>query len=240
MKEVEKLSGQDLRVLQSEVAAINGELEQLKEEWEEYKKPIKEEIFEAKQQISDKRVEYQYKGEKIKELKRDLKQAVTDIEHKKKVFQFMQQEWNAMPKDVNRNQYTKRITEIIGGLKHQNGEIKSIIGEISEIQASTSKIMQGIKVVDSELEDIVFKDAQKDTVAKGIYKEIISLKTDFDTLISGVQDKNKLKSQMTDIQQKMEDFRIKYKNMTEINKLKAELQGVLNENAGLQQKLGYK
>jgi hypothetical protein len=28
--------------------------------------------------------------------------------------------------------------------------------------------------------------------------------------------------------------------MTEINKLKAELQGVLNENAGLQQKLGYK
>ncbi len=58
MKEVEKLSGQDLRVLQSEVAAINGELEQLKEEWEEYKKPIKEEIFEAKQQISDKRVEY--------------------------------------------------------------------------------------------------------------------------------------------------------------------------------------
>jgi len=38
----------------------------------------------------------------------------------------------------------------------------------------------------------------------------------------------------------MEDFRIKYKNMTEINKLKAELQGVLNENAGLQQKLGYK
>lgn len=86
MKEVEKLSGQDLRVLQSEVAAINGELEQLKEEWEEYKKPIKEEIFEAKQQISDKRVEYQYKGEKIKELKRDLKQAVADIEHKKKVF----------------------------------------------------------------------------------------------------------------------------------------------------------
>jgi hypothetical protein len=33
---------------------------------------------------------------------------------------------------------------------------------------------------------------------------------------------------------KMDDFRIKYKNMAEINKLKAELQGVLNENAKLQ------
>lgn len=61
----------------------------------------------------------------------------------------------------------------------------------------------------------------------------MNLKRDFDTLISSVQDKNKLKTQMNDIQLKMEDFRIKYKNMTEINKLKAELQGVLNENAML-------
>jgi len=103
LKEVEKLAGQDLRVLQQEVGAINAELETLKEEWEEYKKPIKEEIFETKQQISDKRVEYQYKADKIKELKKELKQAVTDIEHKKKVFQFMEAEWQAMPKDVNRN-----------------------------------------------------------------------------------------------------------------------------------------
>jgi peptidoglycan hydrolase CwlO-like protein len=48
LKEVEKLAGQDLRVLQQEVGAINAELETLKEEWDEYKKPIKEEIFETK------------------------------------------------------------------------------------------------------------------------------------------------------------------------------------------------
>ena len=35
----------------------------------------------------------------------------------------------------------------------------------------------------------------------------------------------------------MDDFRIKYKNMAEINKLKGELQGVQSENALLQQKL---
>jgi hypothetical protein len=46
-----------------------------------------------------------------------LKQAVTDIEHKKKVYAYMEQEWKQMPKDVNRNQYTKRIAEIIHNLK---------------------------------------------------------------------------------------------------------------------------
>ena len=32
----------------------------------------------------------------------------------------------------------------------------------------------------------------------------------------------------------MDDFRIKYKNMAEIEKLKADLQGVLQENAALE------
>ena len=54
--------------------------------------------------------------------------------------------------------------------------------------------MHSIKTIDSELEEIVFKDAQKDKVAKDIYKEIMSLKGDFDVLISSVQEKNKLKT----------------------------------------------
>lgn len=48
MQELEKLSGQDMRVLQGEVQEINTELEELKEQWEEYKKPINEEIVMAK------------------------------------------------------------------------------------------------------------------------------------------------------------------------------------------------
>lgn len=139
-----------------------------------------------------------------------------------------------MPKDVNRNHYTKRIGEIIFSLKSQNVEIKSILTEIADIQEETTKVMKGIKTIDAELEDVVFKDAQKDKVAKDIYKEIMSLKSDFDTLISSVQEKNKLKTQMNDVNLKMEDFRIKYKNMSEINKLKVELQGVLDANAKLQ------
>jgi type III secretory pathway component EscV len=99
-------------------------LEKLKEEWEEYKKPITEEISDSKQAISDKRVEYTYKQEKIKELKREFKQALIDLEHKKQVLMYMQIEYASLPKDVNRTTYLKRINEIVGGLKSQNGEIK--------------------------------------------------------------------------------------------------------------------
>ena len=78
IKELDKLKGQDLRVLQAEVGELNQELETLKEEWEEYKKPISDEIFENKQHLADRRVEYQYKNDKIKELKKDYKQAIAD------------------------------------------------------------------------------------------------------------------------------------------------------------------
>lgn len=77
-----------------------------------------------------------------------------------------------MPKDVNRNQFIKRINEIISSLKMQNGEIKQIIGEVNEIQTATQSTMKQIKVVDSEVEDLVFKDAQKEKVSKDIYAEI--------------------------------------------------------------------
>ena len=90
INELDKLKGQDLRVLQTEVGDLNQELEALKEQWEEYKKPIDDEIFEKKQQMADRRVEYQYKNEKIKELKKDFKQAIADTEHKKKVLTYMQ------------------------------------------------------------------------------------------------------------------------------------------------------
>lgn len=115
--ELEKLKGQDLRVLQGETAALNEELEKLKSEWDEYKKPINEEIFANKQMLNDRKVEYQYKNEKIKDLKKDFKKAIEDLEHKKKVHEYMKVEVEKMPKDVNRNQYLKRINEIIKTLK---------------------------------------------------------------------------------------------------------------------------
>jgi hypothetical protein len=59
-----------------EVGQINEELEALKAEWDEYKRPINEEIFEKKQEIADKRVEYKYKQDKIKGLKTEFKQTL--------------------------------------------------------------------------------------------------------------------------------------------------------------------
>lgn len=43
---------------------------------------------------------------------------------------YLTNQWDKMPKDINRNQYLKRINEIITNLKQQKVEIKNILGEI--------------------------------------------------------------------------------------------------------------
>lgn len=168
------------------MAEINKELELLKEEWESYKRGATDEILEVKQDIQDKRVEYNYKNEKIKELKKEFKATVGEIEHKKQVMTFMQQELDALPKDVNRNQYLKRINEIIKKVKSQNSSIKEIIDEVKGLQAATISVTGEIKQIDVEVEERVFKDTAKDKVAKEIYMEIQALKSNFDKLITGV------------------------------------------------------
>ena len=64
------------------------------------------------------------------------------------------------------------------------------------------------------------------------------LKEDFDRLITNIQEQNKLKNSVREVETKLEDFRIKYKNMEEINRLENDLNGIKQENMTLKRQLG--
>lgn len=138
--------------------------------------------------MADRRVEYQYKNDKIKDLKKDYKQAIADTEHKKKVLTYMQQEHENLPKDINRNQFLKRINEVIKTLKGQKVDIKSVLNDVKEIQNDTQEVARSTAQIDHSVEEVIFKDAneKKDKLAKDIYEEVQNLKTNFDKVITCV------------------------------------------------------
>lgn len=142
----------------------------------------------------------------------------------------MEQEYVKIPKDMNRNQYLKRIHEIIGNLKSQKQEIKQILTEVKDVQKETEEVLTGIKKIDVEVEDYIFQEAKKDKAAAAIYKEVMRLKENFDKLITNIQESNKLKNSIREIETKVEDFRIKYKNMEEIKRLESDLNAIKLEN----------
>lgn len=160
---------------------------------------------------------------------------MADAEHKKAVITYLEQQWEQTPKDQNRAQFLTQTNDMIARLKGQNAEIKTNLDEIKTIHVQTATEVQRIRKVDADLEEIVFKDAQKDKIAKDIYKEIQQLKGDYDKLITSVQEKTTVQTTIREVRNKIDDFRIKYKNLSEINKLKDELSAVQLENSSYQQ-----
>ena len=86
----------------------------------------------------------------------------------------------------------------------------------------------------------MFNEAKKDKVAKEIYKEIQQLKDDFDKLITGLQEKNKIQASIREVETKADDIRIKYKNGQEISRLKDDVNGIKSENAQLESQCNAK
>jgi len=169
-----------------------------------------------------------------------VKETIIELEHKKETLQYMNNQWEKMPKDINRNQYLKRINEIIAKLKNQKQEIRGILDDIVTIQKDTDQLVGKISKIDTEVEDYIFNEAKKDKVAKEIYKEIVQLKEDFDKLTTNVQEQNKLRALVRENDTKSEDFRIKYRNGQEISKLITDLNGIKAENQQLEQEMKAK
>jgi hypothetical protein len=84
------------------------------------------------------------------------------------------------------------------------------------------------------MEDFIFKEAKKDKPSKEIYAVIIELKESFDKIVTAIQECNKLQSSTREVDTKIDDFRIKYKNMDEINSLEQDLISLRQENNMLQ------
>jgi len=95
-----------------------------------------------------------------------------------------------------------------------------------------------IKKLDIEVEDFIFQEAKKDKAASAIYKEVMKLKENFDKLITNIQEQNKLKNNIKEVETKLEDFRIKYKNMEEIKRLELDLNAIKSENSQYKGQLG--
>ena len=56
----------------------------------------------------------------------------------------MAEEWEKMPKDVNRNQYLKRINGLNKDMKSQNVEIRGILDEIKGVREGTIHLVKQI------------------------------------------------------------------------------------------------
>ena len=68
----------------------------------------------------------QQKLEKIKEFRKTMKALADEAREKNEYYQQLADEYERLPKDVQRSQYTERIMEIVRNVKKQNLEIEKV------------------------------------------------------------------------------------------------------------------
>lgn len=139
------------------------------------------------------KIEYGYKAEKIKEIKKDIKKSMKELKYKQEMMQFMTEEYANTPKDaINRNQYLKRINEINNQVKSSMTTIQLTIEDVSKVQEETERAVKDISALDKDVENLLFEVAKKDKPSEAIYKKYVELKEVFSKLIENVQVSAKL------------------------------------------------
>ena len=132
-------------------------------------------------------MEYTYKTEQIKKMKGEIAESIRDMRYKEELKGFLEDEYKKIPKgnlsiyiyiriDVKREFYMGRIQEFVNSVKGQKKNIDSSINDIRELKESINRTIDIIQRQDNELEDLLFKDAKKDKIAKEIYKALLDLR----------------------------------------------------------------
>ena len=232
--ELETLQTQGIGGLDQEISELEGKLRDLQKQLEDYKQPIQEEILHKKEKLKDMKLEYNYKHDQIKDIKKQIKKSLAELKYKKEMLKFMEEEYSKIPKDINRNQYIKRINEIVNNVKTQQEEIQRSLSDLNLIQENTNNEIRKISKLDKEVENMLFKPAQKDKTSKKIYEEFLSLKDAFSKLIGNVQNQNLILNSTKEVNSNIEAFKGKYKNFEDYKKIEEDLIKMQNENSKLE------
>ena len=132
------------------------------------------------------KIEYGYKAEKIKEIKKDIKKSMKELKYKQEMMQFMTEEYDKTPKDVNRAQYLKRINEINNQVKTSVTTIQLTLEDVNKVQDETERAIKDIASLDKDVENLLFTVAQKDKPSKAVYEKFVEMKEVFGKLIENV------------------------------------------------------
>ncbi|CAG9316354.1 unnamed protein product [Blepharisma stoltei] len=214
--------------LEEEIKDLEGKLELMEKEWNEYKEPILEEIKEKEIQTEKLKESYSDKIEEIKQMKEEMREMAEEAEDKEELLEILKQEEAKGTSSINRNTYVKRITEIVEKLKRQKKDMTKIVKDITQMQKSVELTREALKRTDAATEDLVFQEAKKNSAAKVIYKLLVDLRESYAALIRNVEDQFRLQSKMSDLEIRIESA-ISRNAKHDINQLRQDLEKIKAE-----------
>lgn len=178
----------------------------LNTEWEKVRNGLISEFHEVQQQYNDKHLTYSQNVEKLQRLRADIKQSGADVREKEEQYKVALEEYEKMPKTINRNVYIKRIMDIVGNIDKQNDEIADILTDIKQVQREITNKTESVKRSFAEADDLIYSTAKRtrSAVAIGIYKDLIALRDGCSQIVENVESVGKKQNNVRELEQSIE------------------------------------
>jgi len=215
--------------LDNEVTSLEQKYEVMVSNWEEYSSQAQSRIDELKNQIDTKKKEYNYKYEKVNELKKEIDDSKNKITLKDEVAKFLNDEYQKIPVDINRNKFISKISDLTQNIVHEKNNIISFTHDLNTAESQINTFNENIKRVDNELEDKLFQNAKTTPAIKEFYTLYMKIREGYNLIQKNILESQHLKNKSKDIENKLEDQSLKIKSY-DLNQLKEQVNSLKKEN----------
>ena len=100
---------------------------------------MKKEIEEKKKQIEERKIEYTYKADQIKQMKKEIADSLREMQSKEEIIKFLKEEYEKTPTDITRQFYVDRISDTLSNVTNEKSQVDSIITDIKDLKEVISK-----------------------------------------------------------------------------------------------------
>ncbi len=198
-------------------------LVELGTEWESHRVPLVASLRKHKEGLSVRKETCRKMVEEMKSMREEMKGMASQVREKEERFELLKAEFQRMPKNINRIQYTYRIMDIIKQIKKQNVEIEKIIGDIRQVQKDINSVGERLKRTETVADERMFKAANaanKDEAHVKSYKLLAEMRATFEQLVEAVTEAGKADTTIRDLESKIEQLtqRLSSNNIDQIEK----------------------
>ena len=223
-----------LRKLSASTAA---DLMELGKEWEKRRAPIVAHYRTIKEAVTNRKAECKAKLEQIKVMRAEMKQNIANIRERDGQIQQLEAEYAKMPKNVDRAQYTRRITDIVRNVKKQNAEISKILLDSRTLRKEINLATEALERSYTATDELVFQEAKKsEPTAKVAYKSLVELHEMFAGLTKAVNETGTFLNNTRDMESKIDALQARNTSLN-MDKIAKDLKQIKSENAALMAKI---
>jgi len=213
----------------NEVENLEKKYQNMVENWNDYANQAKSRIQELKTAINTKKKEYTYKSDQINVLKKEIEEIASKIQMKQELAQFLSEEYQKIPLNINRNSFINRIAELTNNINRERQNISQYLKDLKEADSKINKLNESIKRVDNELEDLIFQDAKNNNKLKNVYAAFMKLRDGYNNLQKNIIETSNQKYKLRELDSQVYDYKTRLQSY-DMNQLKEQINFLKNAN----------